>query len=82
MELNVDNFWSYGYDVTQLSVEDHAVLWSLIHEEIWMDSVLPNQKTVSWSNNIKTKHRQQLFDKNKDEIYYTTVLFSLYTIIA
>lgn len=67
MELNVDNFWSYGYDVTQLSVEDHAVLWSLIHKEIWMDSVLPNQKTVSWSNNIKTKHRQQLFDKNKDE---------------
>lgn len=67
MELNMDQYWTQGYNVGQMSNDDHALLWSMLHQESWLESVLPKQKVVSWSNNVKTKQRKDIHDQNKDE---------------
>lgn len=55
MELNVDKFWTDGYDVTTLDDEKYSMLWSLIHNETWVDGIFPIQKVASWSASTKEK---------------------------
>lgn len=62
MELNVDKFWTDGYDVSTLNEQNFAVLWSLIHNETWVDSIFPIQKVASWSNSTKEKLQDRVDD--------------------
>ena len=62
MELNVDKFWTDGYDVTTLDNEKYSMLWSLIHNETWVDGIFPIQQVASWSNTTKENLKDRVED--------------------